>query len=263
MPTVKRLSFADWYESWIAYSRDKWLRAIQDRKAYIASYKRDLKLYLEQSKADPSKLESADYTKRCIEQDKLRLKELHANQKKAAKLTVPTAEDTFKKLIKHPQIVSVIVDGSNLRIATKPLFHDWRHCENCKYPEDSHNCDDCETCSNSDYGCDECSNCNNYQDSLSFPETLGRFEIQIYKDNYSSFDSLYNLDYSADSCLDHPHIKDGRPCLGSYQNGINNYHEKGQLFLLVDTYIHYIQQAHKDDDSYTNMETWFADRSRK
>ena len=251
-------SFAGWYEAWIAFSRDKWLRAIQDRKAMIASYKRDQKAHIK-----ANQLEYVEYDQRHIEQDKIRLKELRANQKKALKLTVPTAEETYKKLIKHPQIVSVIIDGNNLRIATKPLFHDSRHCENCQNPDENHYCDDCETCSNPDYGCNDCSDCGNNSDPLSFTDKLGRFDIQLYKDNYSGSDRLNNLDYYADSGLDHPHIKDGRPCLGSYGNSIETYHDKGHLFLLADTYIHYIQQAHKDSDSYLNMGDWFDCREER
>ena len=255
MPITKRLSFAEWYEAWIAFSRDKWLKAIQGIKLDIASSKRELKRHKLIGGPDYNE-EYARYDQERLDNRKARLADARKEQKKAVKLNYPTAEDTFKKLTKHPQITSVIVDGSNLRIATKHLYHDSDKCNYCQNSDDDGYCDRCEKCENN--GCDHCDR----PDTMSITETLGRFDIQIYKDGSIGCDRIYNMDFYYDSGISHPHIKDGRCCLGTYIQTMETYREKGQLFLLVDAYIHYLQEAHQDNDAYVNMDTWISDRER-
>jgi hypothetical protein len=257
MPTETKLSFADWYEAWIAFSRDKWLKAIAGMKLDIVGSKRELKRHLPGG-TDPNE-DYVHYDQNRLENRKTQLKELRIKQKQALKLTYPSAEDTFKKLTKHPRIVSVIVDGSNLRIATKHLYHDSNYCDYCQNPDGERECDDCEDCREN--GCEHCNDSDN--SPMDITEELGRFDIQICKEGSVGCDRVYNMDYYYDSSIDHPHIKDGRCCLGTYIQTMETYRDKGLLFLLVDTYIHYLQEAHKDDDAYVNMDTWISDRERR
>ncbi len=82
---------------------------------------------------------------------------------------------------------------------------------------------------------------------------IGNF--QIYYDYESNVIKIKNLVYCVKNCYDHWHVKETDPCLGDWKNVLVRYADTYQLFLFVDTLIHYLLLS-DSSHAYIQFDEW-------
>ncbi len=210
-------TFASWYRNWVAYRRRRALGATQETKRYIKSTKKNLKDAISSDIKD-----HIVYYSRNLENYKTRLEAQEKIYKSIpGRLTATwSATEVYKKLLKHPLITGIIIDGERMRVATKNIHYD-------EYDQD-----------------------------------MGRFDMQ-FPSKSVDYVRIYNLDWYYYGDIDHPHIEEGRVCLGDFSDALYKFETSAQLFLTVDGYIHYLKGADNDEHSYVDFDSYFADREPK
>lgn len=92
---------------------------------------------------------------------------------------------------------------------------------------------------------------------------FGKYEILIGHDIGNYF--VRNLSYTIGSNpanFPHPHIHDGKICLGEYRDGIYTYDKQGELYLTIDTIIHFLELSDGKRDAYIDRNNWLAQRQK-
>jgi len=73
-------------------------------------------------------------------------------------------------------------------------------------------------------------------------DNIGHYGIFLSLRNERDI-NIRNLEHVVNDEYDHSFIYYGRPCLGSWDSTIRKYYNSGQLFLLIDTFVHFLQSA--------------------
>ncbi len=72
---------------------------------------------------------------------------------------------------------------------------------------------------------------------------------------------VFNLTYSQENRLDHWAIQHNEPCLGEYTDIVWDNIYRGEIYLFIDSMIHFITMA-GDDGAYTDRDDWFDERTK-
>ena len=86
-----------------------------------------------------------------------------------------------------------------------------------------------------------------------------KHNIGNYKLTYKLPDIFYirNLEYVVQGCFDHWHVKYGEPCLSSWRPILTKQIDTYQIFLFVDTLIHYLLLSNSEH-SYIPFDQWIV-----
>lgn len=88
-----------------------------------------------------------------------------------------------------------------------------------------------------------------------------RIEIGLGTGVYKVSNLTYRFNGNGD-LIPHPHIRNGEICLGDYRDGLYAYDKQGNLYLVVDTLIHFLELAKGTRDAYVERSRWIEERTK-
>jgi len=82
---------------------------------------------------------------------------------------------------------------------------------------------------------------------------IGDFRLEIYLSGYFRMNNINNPGRYA--YYDHPHIRDGEPCVGNHTEALSKLIAEGQLSTVVAILLSYLQ-SYNPEDAYCEITCW-------
>lgn len=220
-------SFASWLREWSSNKDENALSQLRSLEASRDRAKQSIKQYeLLIAKEENELTRNSRVTYLQFYKDELKAINLKIRVAKKLltndDLNTEKADLEYQRLLNHPMITSVIVKDNKLLIATQDLRLE---------------------------GTDD-------GDMAEWVgKYIGRFRIRLTLARFEWF--MENMDYQTFGQYDRPHVREGKACLGQYDELFKNYEKAGKLYELVDSIIYFLRTAYTSGDSYISMSEWF------
>lgn len=101
-----------------------------------------------------------------------------------------------------------------------------------------------------------------FKSNLNKKVEKGRFKITIGAGGSIVDVRFQNLDYIVENGNTYQlaHIKNGLPCWGSFENDMRRYYSNGEILLLIDIILYYLEVGESENGGYYSASAWYRDR---